>query len=91
VTIASGSQTADITVNTTEDAVVEADEDFTVTLDSVSTANATITGANPATGTITNDDKYGISIDDPSAEEGSQVSFTITLDAARSMDVDSKA
>jgi hypothetical protein len=90
VTIASGSQTADITVNATEDGVKEVDEDFTVTLDSVDTGNGTITGANPATGTILNDD-YDVSFTPASvavsAEEGLDLVFTLTLDRVAAADV----
>jgi hypothetical protein len=78
--------TKQFTVNTTADTKVEADETFTVT---VSSAHAAYNGVNDTgTGTINNEDTYGISIADASAVEGSPVTFTITLDEARFMDVD---
>ena len=88
ITIPAGpaAQTYTFSVPTTADAKVEPNETFTVTLTSAD-LNATMP-AGPATGTITNDDAYSVSIADASATEGTAVSFTITLSAARSMPVD---
>ncbi|MCK4961830.1 MAG: hypothetical protein KAS19_05055, partial [Anaerolineales bacterium] len=66
---------------------------FTVVLGAVTPAgagvdSADITTGGTGTGTITNDDTFGISVNDSSANEGSDVTFTITVDAPRSMDVD---
>ena len=78
--------TTTLTVDTTEDAVVEPDEDFTVTLaTSTLIAGVTITDAE-ATGTITNDDTATITIADASAVEGSDVEFVVTLSASVSED-----
>ena len=75
------SETRTFTVSTTEDAVVETDETFTVTL-VVSGTQATVTASDTATGTITDDDSAAVSIADASASEGETLSFTVTLDGA---------
>ena len=62
---------------TTEDGVFEADETFTVDLTvSKSDIDATDTG----TGTINNDDSAAVTINDASASEGGDLSFTVSLD-----------
>ena len=75
-------ETQSFTVSTTEDTAVEADETFTVSL-AVSEATATVTATDTATGTITNDDGSAtVTIEDASAAEGEQITFTVTLDKA---------
>ena len=70
-----------ITVETIEDAVVEADETFTVSL-SVSNAPDGVTAGDPATGTITDDDNATVTIADASAVEGESLTFTVRLNQA---------
>ena len=75
-------ETQSFTVTTTEDAVVEANETFTVGL-AVSDTSATVTATDTATGTITDDDgSAAVTIDDASANEGDSITFTVTLDKA---------
>ena len=74
-------ETQTITVGTVEDAVVEGDETFTVSL-SVSDAPAGVTAGSPATGTITDDDVPAVTIADASAGEGDPITFTVRLDKA---------
>ena len=75
-------ETQSFTVSTTEDAAVEADETFTVSL-AVTEATASVTATDTATGTITNDDGSAeVTIGDASAEEGETITFTVTLDKA---------
>ena len=74
-------ETKTFTVSTTEDAVVEADETFTVGL-AVSGTSVTVTATDTGTGTITNDDSAAVTIADASASEGDALSFTVTLDKA---------
>ena len=75
-----------ITVAMTPDTKVEADETFTVLLGALSNLDPGINPANigipggPVTGTIQNDDQYGISIDDITvAEDGGSAVFTVSL------------
>jgi type IV pilus assembly protein PilY1 len=80
VTFAAGSlagATRSFTVATTGDAKVEADEDFSVLVSSLHTAY----DGNDAsgTGTITNDDQFGITVNNSSAPEGTAVTFEVTL------------
>ena len=75
-------ETQSFTVTTTEDAVVEANETFTVGL-AVSDTSASVTATDTATGTITDDDgSAAVTIDDASANEGDAITFTVTLDKA---------
>ena len=85
---ASGERTKTITVRTTEDARVEADETFRVY---VTDATGKLTVSAPtdylarATGTIRDDDETATpvpSIANASADEGEAVVFTVTLDRA---------
>ena len=74
------------TVLTTEDAVDENDETFTVTLSSPSNATLSTTDAT-AKGTIEDDDgtsRPTLSVENASATEGSRISFPLTLTAAAS-------
>ena len=74
-------ETKTFTVSTTEDAVLEADETFTVGL-SVSGTSLSITATDTGTGTINNDDSAAVTIDDANADEGNEISFTVTLSEA---------
>ena len=75
-------ETQTFKVATGEDAVVEADETFTVGL-SVSGTTATVTATDTGTGTITDDDgSAAVTIDNTSANEGDTITFTVTLDKA---------
>ena len=80
-------ETQTFTVSTIEDAVVEGDETFTVSLD-VSDAPSGVTVGDPATGTITDDDgglirgNDTVTIADGSAVEGEALTFTVTLNRA---------
>ena len=75
-------ETQTFKVATGEDAVVEADETFTVGL-SVSGTTETVTATDTGTGTITDDDGNAVvTIDDASANEGDTITFTVTLDKA---------
>ena len=72
-------ETKTFTVATTEDAVLEADETFTVGL---STSNSSVTSTDTGTGTIDNDDSAAVTVNDASADEGDGMTFTVTLDKA---------
>ena len=74
-------ETQTFTVSTTEDAVLESDETFTVGL-TVSDAPSGVTDTDTATGTIDNDDSAEVTIADAEADEGDDITFTITLDEA---------
>ncbi len=77
-------ETQTITVSTTEDDLVEADETFTVGL-TVSGTTETITATDTGTGTIVNDDVAPtptVTINNASADEGDALTFTVTLDKA---------
>ena len=74
-------ETESFTVSTTEDAVLEGNETFTVNL-SVSEAPSGVTSTDTGTGTINNDDSAEVTINDASASEGSDMTFTVTLDKA---------
>ena len=75
-------ETHTFSVATGEDAVVEADETFTVGL-SVSGTTTTVKATDTGTGTITDGDGNAVvTIDDASANEGDTITFTVTLDKA---------
>ena len=75
-------ETQTFTVATSEDAVVEPDEMFTVSL-AVSATSAPVTATDTATGTITDDDgSAAVTVADVSASEGETLTFTVTLDKA---------
>ena len=72
-------ETQNFTVALNDDSIVEPDEKFTVGMQHVVSPGA-MNIDDTATGTIQNDDKYGISISDASpVEEGQDSVFTITL------------
>ena len=78
LTIAAGSLSGTITVPVLDDALVELDETFRLTLSNAS--NASIS-EDEGTGTITDDDMATLSIEDVAvAEDGGLASFTVTLD-----------
>ena len=74
-------ETKTFTVSTTEDAVLEADETFTVGL-TVSGTSLGVTATDTGTGTIDNDDSAAVTVNDASASEGDGITFTVTLDKA---------
>ena len=74
-------ETQTFTVSTTEDTDVEPAETFTVGL-KVSGTSVTVTAADTATGTITDDDGAAVTIGDASASEGDALSFTVRLNQA---------
>jgi len=67
-----------INVPITGDTKVEIDETFRVTLTPQFPANDNVAGS-PATGTIQNDDQFGISVNSAMANEGFNVQFIVTL------------
>ena len=74
-------ETKSFTVSTKEDAVLEADETFTVSL-SVSNAPLGVTFSDTGTGTIDNDDATEVTVNDANADEGNTMTFTVTLSEA---------
>jgi predicted extracellular nuclease len=88
-TILAGETQFDFIVAILDDAALEGDEDFTVTISNVS-ANATL-GTAVSTVTIVDDETPALptlSIDSPSAAEGSgMLAFTLTLSEASASDV----
>ena len=76
-------ETQTFTVSTDEDAVLEADETFTVGLTASGAPTGTsVTDTDEATGTIDNDDSAEVTIADAKADEGDDITFTVTLDEA---------
>ena len=76
-------ETKTFTVSTTEDAVLEADETFTVGLTaSDEPAGTSVTDTDTGTGTVNNDDSAEITINDAVADEGESMTFTVTLSEA---------
>ena len=74
-------ETKTFTVSTTEDAVLEGDETFTVGL-TVSDTSLDITSTDTGAGTINNDDSAAVTINDANADEGASMTFTVTLSEA---------
>ena len=74
-------ETRTFTVSTTEDAVVEGNETFTVGL-SVSGTSLSVTATDTGAGTINNDDGAVVTVNNSSASEGDDMTFTVTLGAA---------
>lgn len=77
-------QTAVVLIGTTQDSLVELDEDFVVDLSSVT--NGTI-GVSQGQAVILDDDLPTVSIDDVTVDEGTDAVFTISLDQAPVADV----
>ena len=74
-------ETQTFTVATTQDAVLEGDETFTVGL-SVSGTGLSVTASDTGTGTIRDNDRASVTINDDSTTEGTTLVFTVTLSAA---------
>ncbi len=75
-------ETQSFTVTTTDDAVVEGEETFTVSL-AVSGTAAPVTGTGTGIGTITDDDgSAAVTIADAMAAEGDRITFTAAVDKA---------
>ena len=72
-------ETKTFTVSTDEDAVLEANETFTVSL---TASNSSVTDTDTGKGTINNDDSAKVTINNASADEGENLTFTVTLDKA---------
>ena len=85
LTFAAGDTSETFTVATLEDSVDEVDETFTVTLSNAS--GATLPADATATGTITDDDQAALAIADAGADEGDEITFTVTLDPVSSREV----
>ena len=76
-------ETQTFTVSTDEDAVLEANETFTVSLTvSGTTLGDRITSTDTGTGTVNNDDSAAVTVNDASASEGEDMTFTVTLSEA---------
>ena len=86
VTIKAGTTSAGFDVVTIDDAVDEPDETFTVTLSAPSGA-AIKPGAGTGTGTIGDNDPPTLQIHDDVVEEGTALSFSISLSSAHDRDV----
>jgi hypothetical protein len=92
VTIPAGSTSVALTVDLTDDNLVENDEEFTVSLNSVSPSISVTISATEgsATGTIVDNDTSEVSITAPTpstGSEGSSLEYTIALSKAVSWDV----
>ena len=85
LTFAAGDTTETFTVATLEDSVDEVDETFTVTLSNVS--GSTLPADPTATGTIIDDDQAALTIADAGADEGDDITFTVTLNPTSSREV----
>ncbi len=84
LTFAAGTTSRTLTVSVTGDAANEANETLTVTLSNPSAGTGIMTAS--GTGTITDNDTPGFSIDSPSVAEGdsstTSLTFTVTLSPA---------
>ena len=81
-TILDGTTSTTFDVPLSDDAIVEADETFTVTLSNLSGLGASLTGAT-ATGTITDDDRAEVTIADIAVnEDAGTATVTLTLSDA---------
>ena len=85
LTFAAGDTTESFTVATLEDSVDEVDETFTVTLSNAS--GSTLPADPTATGTIIDDDQAALTIADAGADEGEDITFTVTLNPTSSREV----
>ena len=74
-------ETKTFTVSTTEDTEVEANETFTVGT-AVSKTSLSVINTDTGTGTINDDESAAVTINDASANEGSDITFTVTLNKA---------
>ena len=75
-------ETKTFSVSTLPDSLVETDETFTVGLSVSKAPSARVTARDTGTGTINDDDSARVTIDDASADEGNQITFTVELDGA---------
>ncbi len=83
LTFSPGDLSKTVTVSVNGDTKVEPDETFTVQLSNVVGTNAAISStADMTTGTITNDDAAALTITDVTAEEGTDLQFTVSLNNA---------
>jgi hypothetical protein len=73
------SETKQFTVATLDDAIFEGNETFTVSL---SASHASVTDSDTGTGTINDNDMAAVTVDNASAEEGEDLTFTVTLNNA---------
>uniref|UniRef100_UPI0013C45F59 retention module-containing protein n=1 Tax=Shewanella algidipiscicola TaxID=614070 RepID=UPI0013C45F59 len=90
VTIPAGSADVQLDINTLIDSVYEGAEDFTVTIDSVTGADATIGTDNSADTTIVDAQgapEVSIVANQSSVTEGESASFTVSIDQVASEDV----
>ena len=88
LTIPSGATGATVTVMSTEDTLVEGDEDFTMALSAAGTLPARVfLGDDTAIGTIEDNDEAVVSIADARAMEGDALSFAVSLERAVAADV----
>ncbi len=92
ITIPAGSTSGIITVDLTQDDVVEYDEGFSVVLQNISpsTSGSIDAGADEGEGIIQNDDSYTVSIEPASqtSDEGSDVTYTVSIDKKVDWDID---
>jgi hypothetical protein len=72
-------ETQTFTVSTTDDALLEGTETYTVNL---SASDPNVDAADIGTGTILDNDTPAVTIDDVTALEGDGLQFTVTLDTA---------
>ena len=68
-----------VTVSTTDDAILEGTEDFTVNLNAT---NPLVVDTDTATGTINDNDDAAVRVEDVFVTEGGDLVFTVTLDNA---------
>ncbi|MGI2856428.1 retention module-containing protein, partial [Shewanella algae] len=90
VTIPAGSTSVPLDIGTIDDGIYEGAEDFTVTIDSVSGADADIGSNNSADTTILDAQDaplVGIVADQSSVTEGETASFTVSIDQVADEDV----
>ncbi|QTE77702.1 hypothetical protein E1N14_019780 [Shewanella algae] len=91
VTIPAGSTSVPLDISTINDGIYEGAEDFTVTIDSVSGADATISPTNNSADTTILDAQdapvVGIVADQSSVTEGETAAFTVSIDQVADEDV----
>lgn len=82
VSFAAGSATTSVTVDPTEDVVLEPDETVAISVDPPTTTSYAVGSPSLATGTLSNDDTAAVTVEDVVAVEGVGLVFTVTLDNA---------
>ena len=75
--VGNAGETQQFTVTTTDDAILEGTETFTVTLTS---SNANVDDSDTGNGTINDNDAAAVTVDDVTQTEGGNLVFTVTLD-----------